>query len=142
MTTLKPLDSHAFAGGLPVKLLLVLAWAICIGIVGDACAQTEAAGAAATKKLTTRSVSGTVKSSSLETVVIAGNTKGRDAEWTFAVEPTTHIRRGGKSIVAGDLKPGDVVQVSFTEQDGKATARSILVKSKTSTTSAKKQPKS
>jgi hypothetical protein len=71
-----------------------------------------------------------VKSSSLDTVVVAGRDKGKDAEWTFAVEPTTDIRKGAKSIVAGDLKPGDAVQVRFIEQDGKATARSIVVKGK------------
>ena len=66
-----------------------------------------------------------------QALVVAGRDKGRgDAEWTFAVEPTTNIRKGGKSIIAGDLKPGDSVQVRFTEQGGKAMARSITVKGK------------
>jgi len=113
-----------------VRLLSALALAICLGVVGDAGAQTAASSTAATKKSTARSVSGTVKSSSAETVVVAGRSKGQDAEWTFAVEPTTNIRKGAKSIIAADLKAGDAVQVSYTEQDGKATARSIVVKSK------------
>ena len=76
----------------------------------------------------TRNVSGTVRSSSNETVVVAGRDKGKDAEWTFAVEPTTNIRKGSKSITAGDLKSGDAVQVRFVEREGKALAESILVK--------------
>lgn len=79
-------------------------------------------------KKATRNVSGTVRSAAADTVVVAGRDKGKDAEWTFAIEPTTNIRKGGKSIVAGDLKPGDAVQVRYLERDGKAQAESILVK--------------
>ena len=79
-------------------------------------------------KATTRNVSGTVRSATQETVVVAGQDKGKDAEWTFAVEPVTNIRKGTKSITAGDLKAGDSVQVRYLERDGKATAQSILVK--------------
>lgn len=79
-------------------------------------------------KTATRNVRGTVRSSSNETVVVAGRDKGKDAEWTFAVEPTTNIRKGSKSITAGDLKAGDAVQVRFVEREGKALAESILVK--------------
>jgi Domain of unknown function (DUF5666) len=79
-------------------------------------------------KKATRNVSGTVRSAAGDTVVVAGRDKGRDAEWTFAIDPMTHIRKGSKSIVAGDLKPGDAVQVRYLERDGKAQAESILVK--------------
>jgi Domain of unknown function (DUF5666) len=114
---------------------VALALALVLGIAGVAAAQAPTSGSTAAKKTdvqkpASRSVSGTVKSASLETVVVAGRDKGKDAEWTFAVEPTTNIRKGDKSIVAGDLKPGDVVQVRFVEQDGRAVARSILVKGK------------
>jgi hypothetical protein len=114
---------------------VALALALVLGIAGVAAAQAPTSGSTAAKKTdvqkpASRSVSGTVKSASLETVVVAGRDKGKDAEWTFAVEPTTNIRKGDKSIVAGDLKPGDVVQVRFAEQDGRAVARSILVKGK------------
>jgi hypothetical protein len=95
---------------------------------------------ASPSKTPPRNVSGTIKSSSQEMVVVAGRDKGRDAEWTFAVEPTTDIRKGGKSIVARDLKPGDVVQVRFTEADGKAMARSIVVKAKDAPTARKAKP--
>jgi Cu/Ag efflux protein CusF len=114
---------------------VALALALVLGVAGVAAAQAPTSGSTAAKKTdvqkpASRSVSGTVKSASLETVVVTGRDKGKDAEWTFAVEPTTNIRKGDKSIVAGDLKPGDVVQVRFAEQDGRAVARSILVKGK------------
>ena len=76
----------------------------------------------------TRNISGTVRSAGAEMVVVAGRDRGRDAEWTFAIEPTTNIRKGNKSIVAADLKPGDAVQVRYLERDGKARAEAILVK--------------
>jgi hypothetical protein len=114
---------------------VALGLALVLGAAGVAAAQAPTSGSTAAKntdvqKPASRSVSGTVKSASLETVVVAGRDKGKDAEWTFAVGPTTNIRKGDKSIVAGDLKPGDAVQVRFTERDGRAVARSILVKGK------------
>ena len=96
-----------------------------------ATAQTPATPGSETKqdakKATTRNVSGTVKASSADAVVVAGKDKGQDTEWTFAVEPVTNIRKGGKSITAADLKAGDAVQVRYTEREGKAMAQSILV---------------
>jgi len=96
-------------------------------------AQSGAAPAAEKKaeqpaKKATRNVSGTVRSASADTIVVSGRDKGKDVEWTFAIEPNTNIRKGSKSIVAGDLKPGDAVQVRYLERDGKAMAESILVK--------------
>jgi Domain of unknown function (DUF5666) len=124
-----------------VKTLVMLAVVGALSFGTVALAQTSSApvpdkGAAA-KKPTVRNVSGTVKSTSSETVVVAGRDKGKDAEWTFAVEPTTDIRKGMKSIVATDLKLGDAVQVRFTEQDGKAVARSITVRGKSAATAKK-----
>ena len=46
----------------------------------------------------------------------------KDAEWTFAVDSKTAIRKSGKAITAADLKPGDQVQVRYMDQAGKATA--------------------
>jgi hypothetical protein len=112
----------------------MLGLALISGLIGSATAQTTDGAAPSQKKVdakkATRSVSGTVKSSSPEAVVVAGHDKGRDAEWTFAVEPTTFIRKGSKSITARDLKAGDVVQVRFSEMEGKAMAQSIVVRPK------------
>ena len=110
------------------------------GTAGAVLAQTSGSRNASdkrgeTKAVASRNVSGTVKSSSSEALVITGRDKGKEAEWTFAVNLTTNIRKGSKSITAGDLKAGDAVQVRYVEQNGKATAESVLVKA------AKKDPK-
>ena len=111
-----------------MRILVALALALALGAAGAAVAPTATPGSTGPKKTASRNVSGTVKSSSMETLVVAGRDKGKDAEWTFAVEPTTNIRKGSKSIVASDLKAGDAVQVRYVERDGKAMAESILVK--------------
>ena len=120
-------------------MLVMLALALVLG-AGVGVAQTSTPGSTSAKKTASRNASGTVKSSSMESVVVAGRDRGKDAEWTFAVEPTTNIRKGGKSIIAGDLKPGDAVQVRFTEQGGKAMAQSIVVKGKVAATTRKPKP--
>lgn len=71
---------------------------------------------------------GTVKSASGDSVVVAGKEKAKEAEWTFAVDSKTAIRKAGKAITAADLKPGDQVAVRYMDQDGKATAVAIQVK--------------
>jgi Cu/Ag efflux protein CusF len=116
-----------------VKTLALMALLFTLATAANAAAQAVGSEASPTdrmesRKATTRNINGIVKSSSPDTVVVTGHEKGKDMEWTFAVEVTTDIRKGGKSIVPGDLKRGDAVQVRFTEQEGKATARSILVK--------------
>ena len=82
----------------------------------------------ADKKPTTKTANGTVKSASADSIVVSGKDKGKDAEWTFAVDPKTSIKKGGKAITAGDVKAGDSVQVKYMEQDGKAMAQSVMVK--------------
>ena len=82
---------------------------------------------AQTPKAAARSVTGTVRSSSADTVVVTGREKGKDNEWTFAVEPTTNIRKGTKAIIASDLKPGDGVDVRFVERNGKPHVEMIRV---------------
>ena len=82
----------------------------------------------AEKKPTTKTANGTVKSASADSIVVSGKDKGKDAEWTFAVDPKTSIKKGGKAITAGDVKGGDSVQVKYMEQDGKAMAQSVMVK--------------
>jgi len=109
----------------PLAVLLVIA----IAPAAVAVAQTPATSdKKAVAKKTTRSVSGTVRSAGGDAVVVSGRDKGKDAEWTFAVEATTNVRKGSKSIMAGDLKTGDAVQVRYVERDGRAMAESILVK--------------
>jgi hypothetical protein len=117
-----------------VRTLVSLAIALAVTTMSAAFAVAQTTTPAPDRKAdqpaatTTRNVSGTVRSASADTVVVAGREKGKDAEWTFAVEPTTNIRKGSKSITAGDLKPGDAAQVRFVERAGKAMASSILVR--------------
>jgi hypothetical protein len=80
------------------------------------------------KKAATKSASGTVKSASADSLVVGGKMKGKDEEWTFAVDPKTTIKKGGKAITAADIKAGDSVQVKFTEDAGKMMAQSVMVK--------------
>ena len=82
----------------------------------------------AEKKAASKTANGTIKSASADSVVVAGKDKGKEAEWTFAVDPKTSIKKGGKAITAADIKTGDSVQVKYTETDGKAMAQSVTVK--------------
>ncbi len=38
------------------------------------------------------------------------------------------IKKGGKSISAGDIQPGDNVQVKFVEHEGRMVAERVVVK--------------
>jgi len=80
------------------------------------------------KKMTSRNANGTVKSATADSVVVAGKDKGKDTEWTFAVDPKTKIKKAGKDITAKDLAPGDAVHVRYMEHDGKAVASAISVR--------------
>lgn len=83
---------------------------------------------------------GTVKSASADSLMVAGKEKGKDAEWTFAVDSKTAIRKSGKSITAADLKPGDQVQVRYMDHEGKATAMAVQVKPGAASAKAPAQP--
>ncbi len=80
------------------------------------------------KKVKAKTASGTVKSASADSVVVTGKEKGKEAEWTFAVDAKTTIKKAGKSITAADLQAGDSVHVKYAEQDGKTVAQSIMAK--------------
>ncbi len=80
------------------------------------------------KKMAAKNVNGMVKSASADNVVVAGKEKGKDAEWTFSVDPKTAIKKGGKSVTTGDLKPGDNVNVRYMDHDGKAVAQAVTVR--------------
>ncbi|MBI3637506.1 MAG: hypothetical protein HY216_15040 [Candidatus Rokubacteria bacterium] len=122
-----------------VALLIGVAFAA--GTVGMATAQTTTAPAPEKKPAEksdmkadkkpmakAKSASGMVKSAAADSIVVAGKEKGKDAEWTFAVDPKTTIKKSGKSITAADVKTGDSVDVRYTEDGGKAMAQSVTVK--------------
>lgn len=117
-------------------LALFVAAAFTTGTAGFAVAQAPApekkmekpAEKSGEKKPAAKNANGTVKSASADSLVVAGKEKGKNAEWTFAVDPKTMIKKGGKSITAGDLKAGDSVHVRYTEADGKAVAQAVNVR--------------
>jgi hypothetical protein len=80
---------------------------------------------------------GMVKSASPGSVVVAGKEKVpgskemKDAEWTFAVDSKTAIRKSGKAVTAADLKAGDQVEVRYMDHSGKMTAVAIQIKATT-----------
>lgn len=92
------------------------------------------------KKMASKNASGNVKSSGPDSVVVAGKEKGKEAEWTFAVDSKTKIKKGGKDITAADLKSGDAVQVKYMEHGGKAVAQTITVKAATAAKTDDKKP--
>jgi len=94
----------------------------------------------------TKNAQGIVKSASADSLVVAGREKAqgskemKDAEWTFAVDSKTAIRKSQKAITSADLKPGDQVQVRYMDQAGKATAVTIQVKSGAAAAKSTGQP--
>jgi hypothetical protein len=84
---------------------------------------------AETKRPVAQNASGTVKTAAADNLVVAGKAKGgKDAEWTFTMEPKTKIRKAGKDITAVDLAAGDAVVVRYHDQDGKHVADSVMVR--------------
>lgn len=113
-------------------LAVLMAIAFASSAVSLAVAQTqkpteEKKASTTDHKMAAKSAVGTVKSSTGNSVVIAGKSQGKDTEWTFALDPKTKIRKGGQDATAADLKAGDSVSVRYMEHDGKATAQAITV---------------
>ena len=138
---------------------LLIAAVFGIGIAGSAVAQTTTPAPATPAPATTpapaqkpaetkpksevkkaKTAMGTVKSASADSLVVAGKEKGKDAEWTFAVDAKTAIRKSGKAVTAADLKPGDQVQVRYMDHEGKATATAVQIKPGATSAKATAQP--
>ena len=109
-----------------MRLLTALTMALALSL-GSVTSPVQAAPETKGPKPPSRNITGTVRSSSQDAIVVAGRENGKDGEWTFPVEPTTTIRKGTKAIVAADLRPGDGVQVRFVERNGKPYVESIRV---------------
>ena len=82
---------------------------------------------ASMKKAVHHTAVGTVKSVSADSVVVAGKAKGKDTEWTFALNDKTKIKKAGKDVTAKDLAAGDKVTVRYTDEAGKTTALAVNV---------------
>lgn len=120
---------------------LLMAVIFAAGVAGLASAQTQtmpkpedkkmmekAGHKPAGEKRTTKNANGTVKSTSADSVVVEGKDRGKDAEWTFAVDAKTKVKKGGKDVTTADLKPGDAVHVRYMEHEGKSVAQAITVR--------------
>jgi len=120
-------------------IALLMGVAFVAGLSGSALAQSttapkeekkteKPAAAPADKKPAAHNASGTVKTAAADSIVVAGKTKGKDAEWTFSVDPKTKIRKAGKDISAADLAAGDSVSVRYHEDAGKNVADAVMVR--------------
>src|SRR5262245_14089753 len=126
--------------GVTVKKLLTLlvAGTFVASTVGFAAAAAQAPSApkeekkaaekTGEKKMASKNASGTVKSAAADSVVVAGKDKGKETEWTFALDSKTKIKKGGKDVTAADLKSGDTVAVRYMDHGGKSVAETINVK--------------
>ena len=110
--------------------------AFVVGATGLALGQTGTAGAVpvapAEKAMVSRTASGKVKSASADSLVVTGKARGKDAEWTFALDAKTKIKKGGKDATAADLKAGDAVSVRYMEQEGKNVAQGVMARAEAS----------
>ena len=80
---------------------------------------------ASMKKSPHHTAVGTVKTAGADNIVVGGKAKGKDTEWTFALNDKTKIKKAGKDVTAKDLAPGDKVTVRYMDQDGKMTAMAV-----------------
>lgn len=114
---------------------LIVGAAFVTGMTGSVLAQAQATPPQASKKEekakkpAAHVASGTVKTAAADGLIVSGKAKsGKDAEWTFTVDPKTKIRKGGKDITAGDLAAGDAVHVRYHAEAGKNVADEVLVR--------------
>ena len=76
----------------------------------------------------TQKVTGTVKSTADDGIVVVGQDSGNTVkEWAFVVDTGTRIQAGGQGRAARDLRQGDSVTVTYTSRDGKVVAQSVTV---------------
>ena len=117
---------------------LIVGIAFVTGMTGSALAQAQTTTTpkeekktdkpAAAKKPAVLNANGTVKTAAADSLVVSGKTKGKDAEWAFAVDPKTKIRKGGKDVTAADLAAGDAVHVRYHAEGGKNVADAVTVR--------------
>jgi hypothetical protein len=89
---------------------------------------TDAAREQDRSKLGARSVTGTVKKTTDNGVVVVGREPGqKDKEWAFAFDAATRIDAGGKQGAASTIREGDTVTVTYTDRDGKIVAQNVKV---------------
>lgn len=73
-------------------------------------------------------VTGIVKSATADSMVVVGRDKGKEAEWTIALDAATKVRKAGKEAGPADLAAGDRVRVRYVERDGKNVATLVMAR--------------
>jgi 3-dehydroquinate synthase class II len=78
------------------------------------------------KKAPHHTAVGTVKTAGPDNnLVVAGKSKGKETEWTFATNEKTKVKKAGKEVTVKDLEPGDKVTVRYMDEGGKMTAMTV-----------------
>lgn len=93
------------------------------------------------KKAAHHTAAGTVKSVSPDSMVVAGKSKGKDTEWTFALNDKTKVKKAGKDAMAKDIAEGDKVTVRYMDDAGKMTAMSVSASTPKQSAKAKDETK-
>ena len=121
---------------------LIAAGAFAASLAAPALAQTPAAPAAPAKpeagkmdkaakpaKMPTKSATGKIKKVTESEMVVIVTPKGKDAEdVTFIIEKETKIMKGGKVVAVKDVMEAETVTVTYAEDGGKKTAKSVSSK--------------
>lgn len=123
-------------------ITLIAAGAFAASLAAPALAQTPAAPAAPAKpdagkmdkmdkpakpaKAATKSATGKIKKVTETEMVVIVTPKGKDAEdVTFIIEKETKIMKGGKVVAVKDVMEAETVTVTYAEDGGKKTAKSV-----------------
>jgi hypothetical protein len=86
-------------------------------------------GSVEPRKPIAQNASGSVKTAGADSLVVSGKARGGKAtEWTFAVGPTTRVRKAGKDIPVTELVAGDPVLVRYHQLGGKNVADVVMVR--------------
>ena len=89
---------------------------------------TDTAREADPSSVGTRRVTGTVKKTMDNGIVVKGRETGqKEREWAFVLDAATRIDAKGQVRGASDLRAGDPVTVTYTNRDGKIVAQRVTV---------------
>jgi hypothetical protein len=87
---------------------------------------TDTAREANRSSVGTGSVTGTIKQTMDNGLVVVGRETGKaDREWAFTLDASTRVDRAGQAV--SDLRQGDPVTVSYTNRDGKVVAQNVTL---------------
>ena len=110
-----------------VTLALALAYAV-VPAAAQVKPTTDTACEADRSSVGTGSVTGTIKHTMDNGLVVVGRETGKaDREWAFTLDASTRVDRAGRVQAVSDLRQGDPVTVSYTNRDGKVVAQNVTL---------------